>query len=87
VTADELSASEASATAALRDLDRDRTGRAVMVLEDVPALVAEVRRLRALVLHAEWEAGSQEVECPWCGCTKREGHFKCRAFSAVGVVR
>jgi hypothetical protein len=38
----------------------------------VPDLVAEVRRLRHLVLEAEW-AGSYEAQgdvcpaCPWCG--------------------
>ena len=43
-----------------------------VLAEDVPALVAEVRRLRSVIQEAEWAAdhqhadGSIDAVCPWC---------------------
>ncbi len=53
------------------------------------ALVAEVRRLRALILEAERDGGP-DVCCPWCGREPLNGmrhDGDCRAFSAPGVPR
>lgn len=69
---------------------------------DVPALVAEVRRLRELVARAEtwgniedWETGYRRSLCPYCGgkcdndIVPQYATHKpdCPAFSAPGVVR
>lgn len=37
--------------------------------QDVPALLAEVRRLRELLQQAEWEV--EDASCPWCHGTER----------------
>ena len=51
--------------------------------DDVPALVAEVRRLRGLVQAAEWGHGWQQAMCPWCGAERPCAHEPdCPAFPA-----
>lgn len=41
------------------------------LLDDVPALVAEVRRLRALLAHCEWIDTTDGVaRCPFCGADR-----------------
>jgi hypothetical protein len=68
--------------------------------ETVAVLVAEVRRLRALIKDAEWFSGVGEYDseygCPWC---KSDGFYKfgklghgkhapeCPAFHEDGSVR
>jgi hypothetical protein len=37
---------------------------------DVPALVAEVRRLRGLIKSAEWFHYDDVKMCPWCGASE-----------------
>lgn len=57
----------------------------------VPALIEEIRRLRALVEKAEWaHTGSHEYgdwcACPWCD-GESDHDTSCPAFSGVGHVR
>lgn len=63
--------------------------------DPVVGLIAEVRKLRALILKAEWngDAITQMDCCPWC-CSggpkdaRSSAHESdCAAFSAPGVVR
>ena len=65
----------------------DDNGSATVLCASVPALVAEVRRLRALVKQAEWASGgAYEWEtCPWCNADRprggKGGHYDdCPAF-------
>lgn len=62
--------------------------------EDVPALLAEIERLRGLIKAAEWSAKSVswtdappdiEPECPWC--SRGDEHVGCDAFTESGDVR
>lgn len=53
--------------------------------QDVPALVAEVRRLRELVEAAEWRGAvvGDQSTCPWCLMRPRQGHAdNCPAFGS-----
>ena len=54
--------------------------------EDVPALIAEVRRLRNVMECALWPEVNRGCVCPWCfGC---ENHSPdCMAFSCDGELR
>lgn len=54
----------------------------------VPALIAEVERLRGLVKAAEKGAVSRYENCPWCGSDSyMDGHLSCPAFTPKGEVR
>ncbi len=59
--------------------------------DDMRALVAEVKRLRALIEEHETCNEAQQICCPWCGrgdVLTFPGHrADCPAFSAPGVVR
>ena len=65
--------------------------------EDVFELVAEVRRLRALIARVEWRASNEtpggDAACPWCDTENgvRERNIKhalnCDAFMPDGDVR
>ena len=61
------------------------------VCENTLDLVAEVRRLKALVKDAEWAGEHSHGDgpvCPWCRSFERSGHFtECRAFAMAGVPR
>lgn len=56
---------------------------------DVPALVAEVKRLRELLGEVEWSGapppdGPDALTCSWCGFTKSEGHAPdCKLAAAL----
>lgn len=55
-------------------------------------LVAEVRRLKALVKKAEWSAGLEfgmtDAGCPWCESEQGEPHCdECPMFTPTGDVR
>jgi hypothetical protein len=58
--------------------------------DNVPPLIAEVRRLQGLIKQAEWAAGidyphesESRGSCPWCGCERPHAKF-CQAFPPVG---
>lgn len=63
--------------------------------EDVPALLAEIERLRGLIKAAEWSAYHEtprgdEGVCPWCEVEKADGtghDMECPAFVRDGGVR
>lgn len=57
---------------------------AALVLDrDVPALLAEVRRLQRLIQQAEWRGGDGSARvCPWCDYEGRHG-ATCPAFPPV----
>lgn len=54
--------------------------------DDVPALLAEVRRLQGLIKQAEWAGGTNdwtvEPTCPWCGGDMPEHRPDCPTFPA-----
>ena len=59
---------------------------------DIPALLAEVARLRGLIAQAEWQAedgSDHDASCPWCRQFAFLGRHAtdCPAFSAPGVPR
>lgn len=56
--------------------------------EQVPTLVAEVRRLRGLIKKAEWSSREQTgCYCPWCDHYADGKHTDCPAFTESGEVR
>lgn len=62
------------------------------LIDETVQLVAEVRRLQALVLQAEWQGGDVggETICPWCAGARYpepKHAADCPAFSARGVLR
>ena len=66
----------------------DEDGAYLLSSLDVPALIAEVERLRGLVLKVEFADFDADYGtfCPWCGSNGRP-HVDCSAFTPEGVVR
>lgn len=85
----ELAAIEARANAA-------NISFAIAARTDVPALVAEVRRLRGLIRRVEYRGSSGSAywyrACSWCSATSSDGRDPphdddCPAFTPEGEVK
>lgn len=71
-----------------------KDGMTDMLHDVVPELVAEVRRLAALIKDAEWcGPGERVYSCPWCDTNYRPDEDRqphrdwCPAFTPDGSVR
>jgi len=65
-------------------IDDEDVAFVVHARSDVPALLAEVRRLQGLIKQAEWKRGQFGDLCPWCFGLEVNGHkAACPAFGSA----